>query len=107
MRELREIQLAPKGRAAIERAAGILRKQSPVERGMLFGSKARGDDPPDSDIDRLILTKENLNRHREQAVPDALFEVQMELGVMPPYCVPARPFSCSRSHATVCFTPCS
>ena len=37
----------------------------PVERIILFGSKARGDDEPDSDIDLLVITTPELDRQAE------------------------------------------
>ncbi len=82
MKTLTEIQLAANDRAAIERAAEILRRQFPIDRLILFGSKARGDDQPDSDIDLLVLTREELDWRRRSAVVQALFSLQMELGVM-------------------------
>jgi uncharacterized protein len=82
MKTLTEIQLAPNDRAAIERAAAILREKFPVERLILFGSKARGEDRSDSDIDLLVLTREELDRRQKSAVVYALFDLEMELGVM-------------------------
>jgi len=41
-------------------AAQCLAALLPVERVVLYGSKARGDDRPDSDIDLLILTSRPL-----------------------------------------------
>ena len=50
------LPLAVNDRAAVLEAAGVLADHLPVERVVLYGSKARGDDRPDSDIDLLILT---------------------------------------------------
>jgi uncharacterized protein len=82
MRELQQIKLAPNDRTAILRAAEILRSQFPVERIILFGSKARGNDQPDSDIDLLILTRDNMDWAKKTTIQHALFNLQMELGVM-------------------------
>ncbi len=82
MKTLAEIQLAPNDRAALERAAAILREQFPIERLILFGSKARGEDKPDSDMDLLVLTREELDGREQSAIVHALFGLEMELGVM-------------------------
>ena len=82
MKTLAEIQLSANDRAAIERAAAILRQKFPVERLILFGSKARGEDRSDSDIDLLVLTREEFDGRQRSAVVHALFDLQLELGVM-------------------------
>ena len=82
MKTLTQIQLSPTDRAAIERATAILRQQFPVERVILFGSKARGEDKPDSDIELLVLTGKYLDGQQRSAVIRALFDLQLELGVM-------------------------
>jgi uncharacterized protein len=82
MKTLAEVQLSANDRAAIERAAAILREKFPVDRLILFGSKARGEDRSDSDIDLLVLTREELDWRQQSAVVYALFDLEMELGVM-------------------------
>ena len=51
-----DVPLAAKDRAAVLEAAQVLCNHLPVDRVVLYGSKARGDDQSDSDIDLLILT---------------------------------------------------
>lgn len=82
MKTLAQIQLAPNDRAAIERAAEILRRQFPIDRLILFGSKARGDDKPDSDIDLLVLTRERVDWRQHDAMLHVIFHLQLELEVM-------------------------
>jgi predicted nucleotidyltransferase len=82
MKTLAEIHLADNDRAAVERATAILRRQFPVERVILFGSKARGDDKLDSDIDLLVLTSRPLDGRQRRAVIEALFDLQLELDVL-------------------------
>jgi hypothetical protein len=48
--------LAADDRRTIEEIAVALRSRWPVEALILYGSKARGDDTPESDIDLLVLT---------------------------------------------------
>jgi predicted nucleotidyltransferase len=82
VRTLQDIHLTDKDREAIERAAAILRHQFPVERVILYGSKARGDDHAESDIDLLVLTSQPLDHAAESRVVHALFGLELELGVL-------------------------
>ncbi len=82
MRSLHEISLADRDRRAVEQAADILRRQFPVEQVILFGSKARGDDRADSDIDLLILTTRLVSHKEREQMTRALFDVQLDLGVL-------------------------
>lgn len=56
-----QLPLADADRVAVLEAARVLADHLPVERVVLYGSKARGEDRPDSDIDLLILTRRPLN----------------------------------------------
>lgn len=60
VRTLNNIQLSETDRAAVSKAADLLRERFPVEQVILFGSKARGRDDPESDIDLLVLTSRPL-----------------------------------------------
>lgn len=60
MKTLNDIPLAENDRAAVSDAADLLRDRFPVEQVILFGSKARGQDDPESDIDLLVLTSRPL-----------------------------------------------
>jgi uncharacterized protein len=76
MKTLTDIQLASTGRAA------ILRERFPVEQVILFGSKARGDDKLDSDIDLLVQTSQAMDWRQRRAVDRVLPDLQIEVGVM-------------------------
>ena len=82
MRMLDHVQLKPNDRAATERAAQILRQRFPIEQVILFGSKARGEDDAESDIDLLVLTSQPLSARDRDAVVDSPFDLQLELGVV-------------------------
>lgn len=82
MKALADIKLSPRDRAAIEEAARLLRSQFPIEQIILFGSKARGDDDAESDIDLLLLTSRPLTRAETLAVLEALFPVQLSNDVV-------------------------
>lgn len=82
MRALAEIRLQDKDRRAVEAAAAILRERFPVERVILFGSKARGDDDAESDIDLLVLTKCPLSWQERDEITNTLFDLQLRMGVL-------------------------
>jgi len=70
------LPLADKDRVAVLEAARVLADHLPVERVVLYGSKARGDDRSDSDIDLLILTTRPLSVAEGFRVTDLLQPVQ-------------------------------
>ena len=81
MKTLDQIRLGPNERAAIEAAAAVLREKLPVTQVILFGSKARGDDDQDSDIDLLLLTTRPLTWDEQKLVILLLSPVQREYDV--------------------------
>ena len=81
MRRLSDVRLKDNDRQAIERASDILRAQFPVERVVLFGSKARGDDDPESDIDLLVLTRRSVGQEEKGQMTSAVFDLQLSLNV--------------------------
>lgn len=82
MRSIADARLQPKDRAAIEEATRLLRERFSIEDIILFGSKARGDDDRDSDIDLLVLTPRTLSRSERRAMTDALFPLQLRHDVV-------------------------
>lgn len=82
MKTLDQAPLEAKDRRAIEAAAAILRERFPVASVVLFGSKARGDDDEESDIDLLVLTTLPLSWQERNAVTDSLFNLQLEHSVV-------------------------
>ena len=81
MKTLDQIVLRPNERAAIQAAAATLREHLPVSQLILFGSKARGDDDEESDIDLLVLTSRKLDWEEKEGVVDLLYPLQLEHGV--------------------------
>lgn len=77
MKTLAEISLKPRDRQAIEAAVRLLRDRFPVERIVLYGSKATGADVEESDIDLLLLTAHELTWRERDAITDALFDVEL------------------------------
>lgn len=77
MRTLADVALGSKDRRAIESAVRALRERFPVERVILFGSKARATDDEESDIDLLVLTSRPLSWREQHAVTDRLFDIEL------------------------------
>jgi predicted nucleotidyltransferase len=82
MKNLAEVGLDPRDRSAVMAAAKLLREKFPVEQVILFGSKSRGDDDAESDIDLLVLTSRPLSRGEQNALSDALFPLQLQYDVV-------------------------
>jgi len=82
MKALSEVNLKENDRRAILQAANILRAQFPVEKVILFGSKARGDDDAESDIDLLVLTSLELPWQERDRLIDSVFDLQLEHDVV-------------------------
>ena len=58
-------------------------RTDPSATAILYGSEARGDARPDSDIDVLVLLEGNKrNLHRESEMSGALYEVELSTGVL-------------------------
>jgi predicted nucleotidyltransferase len=62
MKTLVELPVADGEKAAMEEAKRLLTEKFPVDRVILFGSKARGDDDEESDINLLVLTSNEIDR---------------------------------------------
>ena len=82
MKTLDDIPLSQRDRSAIEEASCILLRSDFVEKIILFGSKARGDDDRESDIDLLVLTNRPFSRAERHSITDALFELELRFQVV-------------------------
>ena len=66
----------------IKRIRALVRVVAPTAEVILFGSEARGDARPDSDIDLLILLDgDRMTLAREEEVTLPLYELELETGV--------------------------
>ena len=82
MKTLNDLSLKDNEREAIREATRMLKEKFPVKEVILFGSKARGDDNPESDIDLLLLTTRPINWRERQSIIHALFDLGMRYDVI-------------------------
>ncbi|MDO4163290.1 MAG: nucleotidyltransferase domain-containing protein [Bacteroides sp.] len=67
----------------VNRIAEVMRSVAPDAQTILYGSEARGDAKPNSDIDLLILLKEpHVAPEREMEITTRLYEVEVDTGVV-------------------------
>jgi predicted nucleotidyltransferase len=69
-------------RNAIRAAAQLLRERFTAQQVILFGSRARGEGDPDSDLDLLVVTARPLDWQDRQALVNALFEIELTYDVL-------------------------
>ena len=82
MKTLNELRLKQKEKKAVIEASKLLREKFPVKSVILFGSKARGDDDKESDIDLLLLTTRPIHWKERKAIIDALFDIELNYNVV-------------------------
>lgn len=75
--------LADADRRTIDEIAAVLTTGWPVESIVLYGSKARGDDTPESDIDLLVLTGRPLGPDEISEMRLAARRIGLRLGTWP------------------------
>lgn len=67
----------------VQQIRNTLRTTVPDATTILYGSEARGDASPDSDIDLIIIIdKEKISLAEEQAVTTPLYEIELRTGVL-------------------------
>ncbi len=82
MNTLDNIGIKGNERDAVLEASAMLREAFPVKEVVLFGSKARGDDDEESDIDLLVLTSQPVSWNERKAINNALYEIQTKYDII-------------------------
>jgi predicted nucleotidyltransferase len=82
MKSIDDLPIKRHERLAIRDAARLLKERFSAREVILFGSKARGDDDEESDIDLLILTALPVSWDERKAINDAIFDIELEHGVV-------------------------
>lgn len=82
MKTLDHLSLPEHIRSVILEASDRLKSKFPVSRVILFGSQARQQAQPDSDIDLLVLTTCPVTRELKDQISDILFELDLEKDVV-------------------------
>jgi predicted nucleotidyltransferase len=77
MKTLDDLALRRNEKEAIREATRILKERFPVKEVILFGSKVRGDDDEESDIDLMLITTRPIEwRERKEVIHD-LFAIEL------------------------------
>jgi predicted nucleotidyltransferase len=74
--------IAEKDKELLRRVKNVVRGFLPTADVLVYGSVARGTAGPASDYDILVLTDTQLSRAREEEIDDALYELQLQEGVL-------------------------
>lgn len=82
MKTIDELQLRDREKQSIRKATRLLKEIFFVKEVILFGSKARGTDDPESDIDLLLLTSKPLHWKERESIINTLFDIEMEFDVV-------------------------
>ena len=82
MNTIDDLSLDNREKHAVIEASKMLRERFPVKKVVLFGSKARGDDDEESDIDLLVLTSQPVSWDERKAINNALYEIQLRHDVV-------------------------
>jgi predicted nucleotidyltransferase len=71
-------QLSDPVRALVMRCAEVVHRDYPGARIILYGSRARGEATPESDVDLLILLESDVSAGERVGIHDRLYEVGLE-----------------------------
>ncbi len=82
MKTVSDIQLKSRDREAIDAAVRVLKQRFPVLQVILYGSKAKGTDDSESDIDLLVLTSRGLSWRERNTITDTLFDIELDYDVV-------------------------
>lgn len=83
MKRLEDVAvIPPRDKDVLREIRQAIQRLVPGATLYLYGSGARGTREPDSDLDVLLLTERPLSRDEENAVADAVYELELARGVV-------------------------
>jgi tRNA nucleotidyltransferase (CCA-adding enzyme) len=74
--------MSPAERAILDHLKRLVSERLPLREMVLFGSHARGDAEPDSDLDVLVVLDAPADRHAREVVSDCAWEAGLEHGAV-------------------------
>jgi len=69
-------------RMVLGRFKGLLQERVPLHDLILFGSRARGDAEPESDMDVLVVLGDEADAEAREAVSDCAWEAGFDAGIV-------------------------
>ena len=79
---LNQMEMIMSRKEVVNRIRETIHQTEPTATAILYGSEARGDARPDSDIDVLILLEgEKRDLHRESVMSGVLYDLELSSGV--------------------------
>lgn len=78
MRRIEDVTLSENEKRALISLKRLLYSRFAIEELILFGSVARGDSVPESDIDLLVMTSEPVDRRERHEITNAVFDTNLE-----------------------------
>jgi len=80
MMSLAEWEKGAEEKSLLERCRNLIREAEENATVILYGSRARGDEAPESDYDLLVLVDGPVSFDRERRIRHQIFEVELETG---------------------------
>lgn len=82
MKSIDELNLNDREKKAITEASRMLKERFPIKEVILFGSKARGVDDEESDIDLMLLTNRPIHWREREKIIHSLYDIELEYDVV-------------------------
>ncbi|HEX9970698.1 MAG TPA: nucleotidyltransferase domain-containing protein [bacterium] len=74
--------ISQKDKLILSRAKNLISEEFPIEKLILFGSRAKGVANKFSDYDILVITKNHLNWEQKRRISDLTLDIDLEFDVI-------------------------